>query len=78
MSILDDIQRADNERRESRTSVMAMQSEIQDLQDECDELVRRRNDQDSSKIVLDPKLDPDPWGYHGISLVDRLKAMGWP
>lgn len=30
------------------------------------------------KIVLDPKLDPDPYGYHGVSLVDRLRAMGWP
>ena len=32
----------------------------------------------TDKIVLDPKLDPDPYGYHGISLSDRLKAMGWP
>lgn len=30
------------------------------------------------KIVLDTDADPDPWGYHSISLVDRLKAMGWP
>jgi hypothetical protein len=78
MSILDDIQRADSERRMSRASVKAMQSEIQDLQDEYNELVDKRNEQDSSKIVLDPKLDPDPYSYHGISLVDRLKAMGWP
>ena len=29
------------------------------------------------KIVLDPKLDPDPWGYHGMSLAYRLECMGW-
>lgn len=32
----------------------------------------------TDKIVLDPKLDPDPYGYHSISLSDRLRAMGWP
>jgi hypothetical protein len=30
------------------------------------------------KIVLDPKLDPDPYGYHGIPLSTRFAAMGWP
>lgn len=30
------------------------------------------------KIVLDPDKDPDPYGNFGISLVDRLHAMGWP
>jgi len=29
------------------------------------------------KIVLDPKLDPDPYGYHGIPLTTRLESMGW-
>ena len=29
------------------------------------------------KIVLDPKLDPDPWGYHGMSLAYRLECMGY-
>lgn len=29
-------------------------------------------------IVLDPDKDPDPYGNFGISLVDRLHAMGWP
>jgi len=32
----------------------------------------------NNKIILDPRLDPDPYGYFNISLVDRLKAMGWP
>jgi len=29
------------------------------------------------KIVLDPKLDPDPYGYHGLPLAYRLECMGW-
>ena len=29
------------------------------------------------KIILDPELDPDPWGYHGMSLAYRLECMGW-
>ena len=29
------------------------------------------------KIVLDPTLDPDPWGYHGMSLAYRLECMGY-
>ena len=29
------------------------------------------------KIILDPKLDPDPWGYHGMSLAYRLECMGY-
>jgi|694.fasta_scaffold00458_76 hypothetical protein len=30
------------------------------------------------KITLDPKLDPDPYNLHGMSLSYRLKCMGWP
>jgi len=29
------------------------------------------------KIVLDLTKDPDPWGYHGMSLSYRLQVMGW-
>lgn len=29
------------------------------------------------KIILDPTLDPDPYGYHGIPLSTRLIEMGW-
>lgn len=32
----------------------------------------------TDKIVLDPNLDPDPYGYHGMSISHRLKCMGWP
>ncbi len=28
-------------------------------------------------VVLDPKLDPDPFGLHGMSLAYRLQCMGW-
>lgn len=30
------------------------------------------------RIILDPMLDPDPFGNHGVPLHDRLAAMGWP
>lgn len=79
MSILEDIQRADLERRETRFS-------LQDVDEAVAEAVAeqmQRAEQEfykamKDKIVLDPKLDPDPFGAHGIALVDRLKAMGWP
>lgn len=29
------------------------------------------------KIVLDPRLDPDPYSLHGMSLSYRLESMGW-
>lgn len=29
------------------------------------------------KIILDPTLDPDPYGYHNIPLSVRLQTMGW-
>ena len=29
------------------------------------------------KIVLDPKLDPDPYSLHGMSLAYRLECMGY-
>ena len=29
------------------------------------------------KIILDPKKDPDPYGFHGMPLVYRLMCMGW-
>lgn len=29
-------------------------------------------------IELDLSQDPDPFGNHGISILDRLAAMGWP
>ena len=28
-------------------------------------------------VVLDPRLDPDPFGLHGMSLAYRLMCMGW-
>jgi hypothetical protein len=29
-------------------------------------------------VVLDLAKDPDPFGNHGISILNRLAAMGWP
>jgi hypothetical protein len=29
------------------------------------------------KIVLDPRLDPDPYSLHNIPLTTRLIEMGW-
>lgn len=78
MSILDDIERADNERRRLEPVAKNLQCRVADLNDQVDNLQRRRRAEWETEIVLDTSLDPDPWGYHGISLVDRLKAMGWP
>lgn len=45
----------------------------QDAADARDSLL----DYTSDKIVLDPKLDPDPYGNFGMSLTYRLQCMGW-
>ena len=36
--------------------------------------LRKKND---GLIILDPKLDPDPYGFHGMPVWQRLEAMGW-
>jgi len=41
--------------------------------------VELKQDSDTKdKIVLNPKNDPDPYGYHGLPLKYRLIMMGWP
>lgn len=75
MSILDDIQRADLERRESRFSAEDVDEAVEEQMERARLEFHRAM---KGMIVLDPKLDPDPYGSHGIALVDRLKAMGRP
>jgi hypothetical protein len=29
-------------------------------------------------ITLDLRKDPDPYGYHRMSVAYRLRCMGWP
>lgn len=57
--------------------VPALREQNRNLTIKLDEF-DRDNRSLEGKIVLDPKLDPDPYGNFGISLVDRLQAMGWP
>lgn len=64
MSILDDIQRV-----ESAAKSHFVKPEIPP------EPTKEPTD---DKIVLDPKLDPDPYNFHGMPLSYRLKCMGWP
>ena len=59
---------------------------VKDLAEENDWLLFESMDQvrqavkdDSPGIIeLDLEKDPDPFGNHGISILDRLAAMGWP
>jgi hypothetical protein len=73
-NILRDIERADLEREELRSSTKGTVDAVT-AQMERARLEFHRAMKDM--IVLDPKLDPDPYGSFGIALVDRLKAMGW-
>ena len=78
MTILRDIRAAELAQQSHRTALKKMQEDLERVEDLLDS---ERADLDSEmrgKIVLDPAKDPDPWGLHGISLVDRLRAMGWP
>lgn len=75
MSILDDIRRVEAERVNWQFSSEDLDDAAQSREAAVNEAWEKRL---SGKIILDPKLDPDPYGDHRIALVDRLKAMGWP
>lgn len=78
MTILRDIRAAElaqQSHREVQKKLDTMKAEaLATVEAERDKL----NVDLENKIVLDLKKDPDPYGYFGISLIDRLMAMGWP
>lgn len=43
-----------------------------------DQVHQAAKDDSPGLIELDLEKDPDPFGNHGISILDRLAAMGWP
>lgn len=78
MTILRDIRKAELEAQTNRATLLRLQEENQKTRDLIADETNRLNVELEKKVVLDLRLDPDPYGNHGISLVDRLRAMGWP
>ena len=48
------------------------------LYSSMDQVHEAAKDDSPGLIELDLEKDPDPFGNHGISILDRLAAMGWP
>ena len=71
MTILRDIRAAELAQVSHRATLLR-------LQEENTKLEEMLNVELEKKVVLDLTKDPDPYGYHKVSLVDRLRAMGWP
>lgn len=78
MTLIDDIARMEAAAKSHFVEAKKASREIDALQDEYNALLVKMDEEDRSKIVLDPSLDPDPHGCHGFPLTYRLKCMGWP
>ena len=78
MTILTDIAVAEEFSKAYKKAEAQLRKDMEEAGDAIEEARDMLNMELDKKIVLDPRLDPDPYGYHSISLVDRLKAMGWP
>jgi hypothetical protein len=78
MTILRDIRAAELAQQSHRN----VQKSIEQVNAEAAEKIeaerQKLNAERGGKVVLDLSKDIDPYGLHGISLVDRLRAMGWP
>jgi hypothetical protein len=73
-NILHEIEQLENDAESLGAKLVYQKTTIQDLEGSLKDANRRPSD---DKIVLDPKLDPDPYGHHNMSLVYRLQCMGW-
>lgn len=78
MTILRDIRAAELAQVTHRVTLQKLQEENRKIQEMLEDERNRLNVELEKKVVLDLTKDPDPYGYHGVSLVDRLRAMGWP
>ena len=78
MTILRDIRAAELVRQSYKVALEKMQAEVKALEGILEAERQQLSVDLKNKVVLDLSKDVDPYGYHGISLVDRLRAMGWP
>lgn len=78
MTILRDIRAAELAQVSHRATLLRLQEENKKIQEMLDDERNKLNVELEKKVVLDLRKDPDPYGNFNISLVDRLRAMGWP
>ena len=78
MTILRDIRAAELAQQSHRNVQKTIAQANAEVAEKIEAERQKLNAERDGKVVLDLSRDPDPYGYHGISLVDRLRAMGWP
>ena len=77
MRFMQDLQTLADENVRLKKQISELHIICGDLRSDVKLLTQRVTSESDGKIILDPKLDPDPYGQHGINLVTRLRAMGW-
>lgn len=78
MTILRDIREAELAQVAYKEHLRKLREENRKIQKMLEDERNKLNVELEKKVVLDLTKDPDPHGYHGVSLLDRLRAMGWP